>query len=171
MYGGHNPSTLNPSSILDAAILRRGEADREHVDGFWNHKNEAYKYIVSSRAGILADFACQRYMRRNLAKVSEADYYTSEEGMFRKLQGLKQLLVSSTFERDVLSIVDAPISYIARTFYVDAKYDFYARCDRDRYRQVRQSALLDITGAASEPVEVSRDLFDDERLRSSEGVF
>jgi hypothetical protein len=170
LYGGHSPNTLNPGTVLDAAIFRSSDAQRDIVDDFWNQKNEAYKYIINSRAGVLADFACQHFMRENLRKISADDYYITEETLFRKLPGLKRLLSSPTFEAEIGQIISEPISYTVRTFFVDAKYDFFSRLDRQRYKQNRQPAVLDVHVEPPNTGEIMKDLFDDHRLRTSEDI-
>ena len=170
LYGSHNPSILNPGSILDAAISRADDTDRDIVDGFWTQKNEAYKYIINSRVGVLADYACQYFMRMNLRRMSADDYYGTEETMFRKLPGLKQLLASPTFEVEIGQMLSGPITYTSRTFFVDAKYDFSSHMDRKRYRQARQSAVLEVRTGGAGVSDMTKDLFDDHCVRSGEGV-
>lgn len=170
LYGSYNPSLSNPSSILDAAISRSNAADCDLVDGFWNQKNEAYKYIINSRLGILADFACQHFMRVNIDKMSVDDYYSTEETIFRKLPGLKQLLSSPRFEVEIGRMISEPISYTNRTFFVDAKFDFFARLDRQRYRQSREPAVLEMRTEASPTGEITKDLFDDHCVRTGEDI-
>lgn len=170
LYGGRSPGTLNPSSILNAAISRASDADRDVVDEFWNQKNEAYKYIINSRSGVLADYACQHFMRANLGKILAVDYYGTEDIMFRKLPGLKQLLSSPSFEAEIGQMVSGPVTYIARTFFVDAKYDFFSRMDKERYKQVRESAVLEIRSTPFDGSDMTKDLFDEHCVRSVEKV-
>ncbi|MGD0143135.1 MAG: HD domain-containing protein [Rhizomicrobium sp.] len=171
MYGRNDGSTSNPSIIVDAATKRVGGVDCDIVDGFWNQKNEVYKYIIGSRTNVLADCACQQYMRNNLTKFSKEDYYSTEEAAFRKLPGLYQLLTSRSFELDVWHLVKNAIEYSARTFYVDAGYDFFARDDLRRYKQFRESHVLEARAIDIDAAKSMKDLFDDHAVSEGQTVF
>ena len=125
MYVKHTARVLNPSAILDAAVSRARATDREAVDRFWEHKNEAYRYIINSRVGVLADYACQAYMRQNIAKMSSDDYYVSEEVLAKKVPGLIPLLTGSNFGRAVWHMTSEPIQFTERTFFIDDRYSFF----------------------------------------------
>ena len=110
-------------------------------------------------------------MRLNISGISRDDYYKTEDVMFKKLPGLKQLLSSRSFEVEISRIVSKPINYTSRRFFVDAKHDFFSRLDKLRYRQSREPAQLEVWVGTSSRDIVTKDLFDDHRLRSSEDVF
>lgn len=163
-YNAQSSTQLNPENVLDAAIMRSGISDQDAVDDFWCQKNEVYKYIINSKTGILADFACQYFMRENLAKISREDYYTTEEKLFKKLRGLRPLLSSPTFELEIWRLVSEPIAYTNRTFFVDTHHDFFSRADKHRYKQSRQMSRLELRLYSEPQLESTKELFDDQRL-------
>jgi len=102
---------ISPEKVTKAAIRRANEADRDTVDEFWSYKEQTYRYVVNSHVGILADYACQLYMRRHLDKIALDDYFCTEEQIFRKIPGLRELLTSRTIEADILKLLDKPIRF------------------------------------------------------------
>ena len=76
---------------------------RRAVDEFWLYKDQVYRHVINSRVGVLADFACQFFMRRHLDEVTPEDYFVTEAYIFRKLRGLRDLLTSRSFEAQILS--------------------------------------------------------------------
>jgi hypothetical protein len=162
------PKTILPSPerVIEAVIHRRDESDCRTADEFWNYKDQVYRTLINSRSGVFADFACQVYMKRNIDRLSADTYYATEEELFQKLGGLKELLVSRSFESLLAREVDTPVVYSARRFVIDDGADFFARDDRRRY--VQQKKLLSISPSESdnliEPLSqggANRDLFDD----------
>ncbi len=161
-YTKQNPNTLSPISVTEAALQRSSERDRWAVDEFWSYKDQVYHHVINSRIGVLADFACQSFMRRNLDAVVRDDYFATEPQIFLKLHGLRDLLTSRSFEIDITQQIDRPILYTARRFYVEQSADFFGRQDTARYRQSKKhSTLLLSHNDAVEPVGLIRDLFDD----------
>ena len=145
----------NPEVVVAAAIRRVNDRDCNIVDEFWGYKDWVYRNVIGSRVGVLADYACQSAMRHHIANIGRSDYFGTEEQIFRKLPGLLNLLVSSSFERDVVRNLDVPIKFTQRRFYVDGKSDFSARDDNRRYRQKRCDGIIglssDVEWAKLEP--------------------
>lgn len=163
-YAQSSPNMLSPHTVITAALRRIGERDRKIVDEFWSNKDHVYQHVINSRAGVLADFACQIYMRTNLDAMCPEDYFITEAEVFRKLPGLRELLISSSFESDIIGLVNRPVKYTARRFYIEQSGDFFARDDSERYRQSKKCCtLLPQRSDADEPVGLIRDLFDDPR--------
>lgn len=171
-YVKRGPSILSPEIVTEAAIRRASLSDRNTVDGFWGYKDQVYKYVINSRAGVLADFACQLFLRRHLDQVSAEDYFGTEPQIFRKLPGLRELLISRTFRDDIMRRLDRPIAYKARGFFIDPSGDFFARQDHRRYRQRRVDRVLvpQIKNSIN-AVEVEQGLFDDDSVRSKSEAF
>jgi hypothetical protein len=170
-YARPRLSIANPEIVLDAAINRKTEADRVIVDEFWSYKDLVYRQLINSRRGILADFACQLFMRNNIAALKASDYYNTETGIFRKLPGLRELLTSRSFDMDVASFFDRAIAYRLRRFIIDDAGDFFKREDTSRYRQSKTDCMLaPPTVAVKSTTEVEQDLFDDDGYRTGEGV-
>jgi hypothetical protein len=156
------PCVLSPEAVTEAAIWRSGDGDRLAVDEFWSYKDQVYRHVINSPTGVLADFACQAFMRRHLNALSLDDYFVTEKEIFHKLPGLLKLLTSRKFGREIMRQMDKPIRYTARHFFIDPSADFFANDDKDRYRQSKEDqTLLPDRGHAEEPVGLIRDLFDD----------
>jgi hypothetical protein len=94
--------------------------------------------------GILADLACQKYMRTNIDKIGAGDYYSTEYQLFRKLPGLLALLRSRNFEREFTTDSNGLLQFRAREFFVDQESSFYMREDNSRYRSSRTERLLPV---------------------------
>jgi len=164
-YATPTANTPGPEAIVEAAIRREAKSDRELVDHFWSCKDSVYTHIINSRRGVLADFSCQVFMREHLTELSASDYFTTENDIFRTLRGLRELLTSRSFESEVRRYLDRPIHYKIRRFFVKQSGDFFKREDLVRYQQRKEDGLL-VPGefSAAETAELSRDLFDDDRI-------
>ena len=161
-YAQPDPKMLHPNSVLEAALWRSSDRDRQVVDEFWSYKDQVYHHIINSRVGVLADFACQTYMHSNLGAMNPDDYFTTEEKIFRKLPGLLDLLKSRSFENELMEQVKSSISYTERNFCIEQSADFFARDDKHRYRQSKKRrTLLSHVSDVGEPVGLLRDLFDE----------
>ena len=141
-YIRRDPSTPSPDTITDAAIRRENEKDRDVVDVFWKYKNWVYKNIINSQDGVLSDFVCKLFLRRNLARIGIDSYFGTETKLFQKLPGLRKILTSHVFKDEVMRMVNEPIYYVARSYYIDSDGDFFARQDDIRYRHSRSRSVL-----------------------------
>ena len=163
-YAGLPNAYSQPLTIVDAAINRSSNRDRDVVDEFWRQKGEVYRYIIGSRTGVLADFACQHFMRKFIHKFTREDYFTTEECAFKKLPGLYHLLTAKTFEFEVWHLIKEPVLYTARTFFIDECVDFLRRDDVRRYKQSKQLRVIEPRRIRSNNLEPTKDLFDDHPL-------
>ena len=157
------PRVASPETVMVAAVRRRDDEDRILVDEFWRYKDLVYRFIINAESGLLADAVCQSFMRRRLERFSAGDFYATEAALFRKLPGLRALLTSQDFDRDVKQDLDATLAFKARRFTVDPAGDFFARQDKLRYRQTKAESRLVLRPTdlgAERPL--SRDLFDDD---------
>ena len=127
----------SPTEVVIAATERATNDDREIVDGFWNHKDEAYRRVVHSRQGIFADFASQEVLRHHIRQVSIEDYFGDDQLMFKKLPGLKDTLTSTSTDGEASHHLGTPGFYVARTYFVDESGDFFSRNDSSRYQHVK----------------------------------
>jgi uncharacterized protein len=153
---------LGPENVTRAALWRASECDRITVDAFWLNKHEIYTHVINSEIGVLADFACQLWMRMNIDSITADDYFSNEEVIFKKLGGLRDLLRSPSFRSSIVQHARGPISYIARSFFVDESTDFFSRNDRERYRQTKEQRWLNpINSGMVEAVAIEQDFFDD----------
>lgn len=160
-YAG--PDTLpNPEAVTEAAIQRNGANSRRIVDDFWSYKDQVYRTVINSHSGVLADFACQLHMRRQIDLFSPDDYYSTEEHVFRKLPGLRPMLTDRYFEALIHQEIRDPIHYQARRFFIDQDGDFFRCEDHLRYRQTKEARTLLPRPLGSLYTDgVKRDLFDD----------
>ena len=142
-----HPTVFNPDTVTGAAIRRESRKDRDIVDEFWKYKEAVYKNIINSEEGILSDIVCQFFLRRNPVHIHLDCYYGTENGLFRRLPGLRELLTRQTFRRDVELMIDAPVKYRSRHYYIDEDGDFFARQDETRYRHSRSSCTLAVEKA------------------------
>ena len=156
-----NANILSPETVTQAALRRSGERDRRTVDEFWSYKEQVYR-LINSPTGVLADFACQSFMRRHLDVMTHDDYFITEGDIFRKLPGLHDLLTSPSFKSEIMRQMDRPIWYTVRRFYIDPSADFFARDDTGRYQQSKERCTLSPHRSRDEEaVGLTRDLFDD----------
>ena len=137
--------------------------DRAIVDEFWRYKETVYKTIVNSREGIISDYACRLFLLRNPEYINLENYYETEAVLFRKLPGLRKLLKSNSFEKKIMRMIEEPVSYWDRDYYIDPKGDFFARQDSVRYRHSRNIATLRLNDWWEE-TDFQGGLFDDNRL-------
>ena len=153
-YIQHTSSTPSPDTVTDAAIRRANEKDRDVVDAFWEYKDRVYRNIINSQDDVLSDFVCKLFLRRNLARIDIGSYFGTETKLFQKLPGLRKLLTSHTFKEKVMRMVNEPVYYVARSYYIDRDGDFFARKDDVRYRHRRTESVLTLkTPADSVAVE------------------
>ena len=161
MYVTRQPVFPSPEVVILAAMRRTDERDRAAVDEFWRRKDEVYRLIINSRAGILSDLACRTYLKRNIENIGlEEDYFSTEKEIFRKLPGLQNVLEHRSFT-GLTRQADIPVSYQARKYYVDPRGDFFACQDDLRYRHERRIRTLPREGGGSRVAEIQRDLFND----------
>jgi putative nucleotidyltransferase with HDIG domain len=162
-YAQSVPAVVAPELIVDAATNRSSSVHRELVDGFWISKDLVYRHLINSRLGVLADEVCQSFLRQHIANITAEDYFSTEEQVFRKLPGLRQLLTSPNFSTQVTLHVPEAICFKRRRFFIDQTVDFFARLDDRRYFQTKEQATLEVR-----PIHLSgedgstRDLFGDE---------
>jgi uncharacterized protein len=170
-YAKPNPNIPSPESVTLSALRRGNLNDRAMVDDFWHCKDKVYRYIINSKTGVLADFACQLFMRRYIGRIQKKDYFSTEDRLFRKLPGLRQLLTSRKFETDLLRQVEGPIKYRVRRFFVNDEGDFFRRQDGERYRQTKEQRTLWLTETVTlNTIQLDQDLFDDDGDRPGKGI-
>ena len=166
----HRASTApSPDAVMEAAIERKNQNDRNIVDRFWWQKGWVYKNIINSREGVLSDFACRLFFRRNSKHIDIECFFGTETGIFRKLPGLRELLTSKTFDDDIVRIIDEPVIFRDRDYYVDQNGDFFSRRDDVRYRHSRSDRVLALEKtlgitATRTAIEQQGAFFDDDAL-------
>jgi HD superfamily phosphohydrolase len=141
-YARPSPGGLTAEAVMKAAMYRQSTADRDLVDEFWLLKDQVYRSIIKSRAGVLADSICQTFMRRHIASIKPDDYFSAEPKIFAKLPRLRSLLTSSRVESKIAEYVAEPIIYEQRRFFIERSADFFERMDACRYKQARETRVL-----------------------------
>ncbi len=159
-YEKPTPKVASPETVLVAATRRADEADRIAVDEFWSYKDLVYRFIINGNQGVLADAACQAFMRRNAERFGPDDYYSTEHRLFSKLPGLHDLLTHPDFDHLIGAELQATVRFKARRFMVDPAGDFFAREDHRRYRQTKLDATVQRPMTATG--DTWQDLFDDD---------
>lgn len=139
-----HPTVLNPDTVTEAAIKRDSHKDRDIVDEFWRYKETVYKNIINSDEGILSDFVCQSFFQRNPEHIHLDCYYGTENNLFRRLPGLRELLTCHTFRRDAAQMLDGSVYYRSRRYFIDEAGDFFSRQDETRYRHERTGCTLSV---------------------------
>jgi uncharacterized protein len=164
---GNAPAAFDPDVVVEAAISRSSAAHCAVVDRFWHYKDQVYKHLIGSTFGILADYACQIFMRNNLNRFGPEDYLSTEEAFFKKLPGLRDLLTSSRFSAEVSRYAPDVMNVTARRFYVNDSADFFRREDSARYVQIKELRELDVSSRDLEVLTqpVGGDLFNNESDR------
>ena len=126
----------SPIDVVRAATLRESTVDRQIVDRFWEYKHEVYKYIIRSKDGVFADYICQKVARDHLHRLSKTAFFMTERSLFKRLPKLRRSL-SRMQESDRKTIIEEPLSYKSRIFYVDNAANFFDRGDKERYKQIK----------------------------------
>ena len=156
----------SPVTVTEAAIRRENQDDRDMVDAFWRQKNWVYKNIINSQEGVLSDYACRLFLRRNIGRIDRDSFFATEREIFRRTPGLRELLTRPTFEREMVRMIDEPVHYRERHYFVDRHGDFFGRRDKSRYRNDRVDRVLPldtISDSAAPTIEQGRQggFFDD----------
>ncbi|MCJ2114476.1 HD domain-containing protein [Methylobacterium sp. E-025] len=171
-YATASPTVYSPEAITQAAIFRDVPKSKEIVDTFWYYKNLMYQTVINSESGVLADFVCQKFMEMNIRHFSKDDYFTTEEAIFRKMPGLRELLTNKNFMHFARSYAKEPIYYKARSFFIDQNVPFQTGPDGLRYQQSReQKALLPHSTTQVGTYGPSWDLFNENPLRAQQTLF
>ena len=142
-YVQQSSTSLRPNRVVDAAAGRTSDGDRSVVDAFWVYKDWVYKNVINSHDGVVADSVCRIFLRQSLARIKRDIFFDTEAKLFQQLPGLRDLLTSRRFEGEAIRMLDRPVHYVARSYYIDRNGDFFARQDDVRYRHSRTTSVLD----------------------------
>ena len=146
MYVRQSSTVPDRYTVTKAAVERANDNDRRAVDQFWKCKGWVYENVINSPAGILSDFACKFFLRRNLGRIGRDSYFGTEPELFRKLPGLRELLTSRGFNDDVVRMIDEPVYYRRRHYHINPEGDFFSRQDDVRYQHIRSDHPLALEG-------------------------
>ena len=168
-YKNDSPTCLDPVTVTEAATLRETTRHRKIVDAFWQHKDWVYHNLINAEKGILSDHVCRMYLQDRITDVNEAWFFIGENELFRRLKGLKDLLLSDAFEERALRYVDTPIPFTKRHYFVDNSGDFFHWKDALRYKHTRNSAELQTRSdrehhSDKTNEDAQKELFDDRSL-------
>lgn len=161
-------------SVLQSAIVRSDETDKDIVDRFWTAKDYVYNHLINSKDGVLADHICMEFFQKNLEnargqdRIGPNDYFATEAEIFKKLPELRHFLTSPNFNDLIGSEISDPITYKKRRFFVEHDADFFSREDIKRYCQTKETLELPLKAPSMK--EIEQDLFDGS-YRKSAGPF
>ncbi|NJL08193.1 MAG: HD domain-containing protein [Methylacidiphilales bacterium] len=142
MYIKGNSMILSPIEVVKAAIFRSNLRDRDAVDNFWRHKHEVYKHIIRSGFGVSVDYAFQNAMRTAWNNIDRYDFFSTEKRIFRKIPELRRIVRNGLRKSAENRSNTVKIPYKIRDFYVNDQGSFFARDDRNRYRQSKRDGVL-----------------------------
>ena len=141
IYAVHLPSRVRIPSRRQ--LYGEGILKIETLSTDFGATRIGYTRISSIRGTVsLSDFACRVFMRRNISRIDRNCLYTTENEIFRRIPGLRELLTSITFESEMMRMTDEPVRYRERHYYVDRDGDFFGRRDDVRYRHSRVDRAL-----------------------------
>jgi hypothetical protein len=164
-YARNSVATPDPQAVVRASVRRAGDVDRQLVDAFWGFKHLVYTQLINAELGVLADAACQQSMRDNIVSFTRDDYFTDEAAAFRKMPGLRELLVRRDFGAEAANRLGRSIAFRRRSFFIDEDTDFFSRQDRDRYKQSKTGQILKIRDdRRPKTTNLNRDLFDEDAI-------
>lgn len=127
--------TLDPLSVLRAAVERRDAADRSKVDLFWETKDEVYASLIKSGFGLEVDLTFQEVARGRAAALTPDDLLSSEPRFLARHPDFRDAV--RRLRKGAALLPAAEIPFQKRRFRVDESGDFFARDDRARYRQFK----------------------------------
>lgn len=168
-YSSGSETGLNPVMVTEAATLRETPRHREIVDAFWKKKHWVYQNLIHSEIGLLSDYVCRVHLQDHISQVDNTWFFIDENELFHRLEGLRELLLSDSFESRARQYASGEIQFTRRDYFVDEGGDFFAREDALRYQNTRSRRSLswappghDHFGDIQE--EVQKDLFHDHRI-------
>lgn len=174
---GHK-SGPSPADIVRATVRRQSDGDQRLVDEFWLRKDIAYRLVINSPGGVLADAVSQFFMSKYIRNFCPADFYRGERALREKVPGLVSFLRERYFEYRAFELLDICIEFTDRAYFIDEGIDFFGRNDMARYAHKRQKRFLrrPQRGIIEEKREKQGDLFDDYGLyagsvREKQAVF
>ncbi len=128
-----------PGEVL-AALMRRNEESVPILDQFWRLKDSVYSNLITNRLGVLADYICQEYMKRNMEQFNNDDYYITETELRSRHPGLfcKLDRLASVEPSELLDGV-AEIPFVQRRFVIDENVELENLYSIERrYLQVKE---------------------------------
>lgn len=153
---GNAPAAFTPDVVVEAAIARSSAVHEAIVDQFWKYKDQVYRHVINSSLGVLADQTCQVFARANLANLGPADYFATEEALFKKLPGLRPLLTRTDFASEAAKYFPETIHHTARRFLINPACNFFERDDA-RYFQTREHQLLRVRDAHEATITIKKE--------------
>ena len=138
----NDSETLHPAMVIEAATLRHTTRHQEIVDEFWTHKQWVYEHLIHSEKGILSDHVCMAYLQDRIEQIDNTWLFIDDKELFHRLEGLKELLLSDSFESRALQRIEGTVHFTKRDYFVDERGDFFAREDTLRYQNTRSTTAL-----------------------------
>lgn len=152
-----------PDAVTLSAIRRQTPEDKKAIDAFWSYKDKVYRYLVRSPRGVIADYLCQEALEADIHRIGPQDFLSTERVLFAKCPSLGALIRSGPSWSSLEWVIQGPIAYQSRHFFIEDGADFFAREDKLRYRQIRESRVI-LAETAEVLTTRSGDLFGAHRL-------
>ena len=168
-YSNYSETGLHPAMVTEAATRRQTPEDREIVDAFWTRKHWVYQNLIHSMTSLLSDHVCRMYLEGQIDKIDSTWFFIDENELFHRLDGLRELLSSDSFESRARHHASGEIPFTKRNYFVDESGDFFAREDTLRYRNTRCRTALSWDAPDDDRFDdiedkAQKDLFDDHRV-------
>ena len=130
-----------PNEVL-AALMRRDASDVAVLDRFWSLKNSVYSNLITNRLGVLADYICQEYMKKNMDQFNNDDYYITETELRKRHPKLFYKLDRlASVEPSELLGGEAVIPFVQRKFVVEESIGLTAVSSiNERYLQTKEES-------------------------------
>lgn len=136
-------TTPNPVDVLDSAMDRARPRDADVVDGFWRCKDDAYRLMIRSSLGVVADHLCRELVRSSGYDLRNEDFFLTEPSLMARIPALRVIRDGPSAIMSRVEALDLDgFRYIDRQFYIDSRESFFARNDRSRYRQAKSEKTL-----------------------------
>ncbi|MFL0356263.1 HD domain-containing protein [Erythrobacter sp. GH1-10] len=125
---------LSPWRVLNASYFRNEYSDQNTVDQFWGLKGEIYGLVIRSALGSYLDQLFLEIFKSQKDSISPNDFYLTESQMFKKFPILRRAFDPEFIEKFTSERFEKELAVTIRMFDVDESKDFFARCDKQRYR-------------------------------------
>lgn len=137
----HDWTATSPAHHTVKALAESGAFPVHEVDAFWELKDQVYVTLIHNRLGQIMDAAAQAYMRQNLSRFSDQDFYRTELTLRRREPGLFAILDAARDSKKLVSLIfpdliEEKIFVTKRRFWIDQSEHIASRdCLHARYHQ------------------------------------
>ncbi|MEZ9734806.1 HD domain-containing protein [Vibrio sp. 10N.261.52.E6] len=135
---GYLPEILsyNKYSIAKASFCSNEKNDVKILDQFWHGKNTAYKLLINSGVGAVADHMSREYFHDNKKRIDESSFYKNELSL---LTGIRPIFkdFSTNLHRIKPKVINSNSSLKSKEFdVVERDYYINLNVDFDEFKSV-----------------------------------